>query len=170
MLRDLLCRVLSPLGCEIVKAGSGEEALTELLQRKVAVIVLDINMPGMDGLRRLNWSGRQRSWPRRRSSSSPARCRKKKTCNADTTSVRSTSWSSRSHGRCCTPRSRRCWSWITRSPSCEWKLPGCTNNNFRSPGPPRFGSGRSWHSQRRERLTNIFAEASIHDLASLSTQ
>ena len=49
VLRDLLCTVLSPLGCEIVAAGSGEEALTELLQRKVAVIVLDINMPGMDG-------------------------------------------------------------------------------------------------------------------------
>lgn len=48
-LRDLLCTVLTPLNCEIVQAGSGEEALTVLLQRKVAVIVLDINMPGMDG-------------------------------------------------------------------------------------------------------------------------
>lgn len=48
-LRDLLCTVLAPLNCEIVPAGSGEEALTELLTRKVAVIVLDINMPGMDG-------------------------------------------------------------------------------------------------------------------------
>lgn len=48
-LRDLLCAVLVPLGCEVVAAGSGEEALTELLQRKVAVIVLDINMPGMNG-------------------------------------------------------------------------------------------------------------------------
>ena len=48
-LRDLLCTVLAPLDCAIVPAASGEEALTELLQRKVAVIVLDINMPGMDG-------------------------------------------------------------------------------------------------------------------------
>lgn len=48
-LRDLLCTVLTPLNCEIAQAGSGEEALTALLQRKVAVIVLDINMPGMDG-------------------------------------------------------------------------------------------------------------------------
>ena len=48
-LRDLLCTVLTPLDCEIVQAGSGEEALTVLLQRKVAVIVMDINMPGMDG-------------------------------------------------------------------------------------------------------------------------
>ncbi|ADU01718.1 PAS domain S-box/diguanylate cyclase (GGDEF) domain-containing protein [Mycolicibacterium gilvum Spyr1] len=48
-LRDLLCTVLTPLDCDIVQAGSGEEALTVLLERQVAVIVLDINMPGMDG-------------------------------------------------------------------------------------------------------------------------
>lgn len=48
-LRDLLCIVLTPLGCQIAQAGSGEEALTLLLQRRVSVIVLDINMPGMDG-------------------------------------------------------------------------------------------------------------------------
>ncbi|OYN75425.1 two-component system response regulator [Mycolicibacterium sphagni] len=48
-LRDVLCTVLTPLGCEIVQAGSGEEALTALLLRKAAVIVLDVNMPGMDG-------------------------------------------------------------------------------------------------------------------------
>lgn len=48
-LRELLCTVLTPLNCDIAQAGSGEEALTALLQRKVAVIVLDINMPGMDG-------------------------------------------------------------------------------------------------------------------------
>jgi diguanylate cyclase (GGDEF)-like protein/PAS domain S-box-containing protein len=48
-LRDLLCKVLTPLDCEIVQAGSGDEALTALLERAVAVIVLDINMPGMDG-------------------------------------------------------------------------------------------------------------------------
>lgn len=48
-LRDLLCTVLAPLDCAVIPAASGEEALTELLQRKVAVIVLDINMPGMDG-------------------------------------------------------------------------------------------------------------------------
>ncbi len=48
-LRELLCTVLTPLDCEIAQAGSGEEALTALLQRKVAVIVLDIHMSGMDG-------------------------------------------------------------------------------------------------------------------------
>lgn len=48
-LRELLCTVLAPLDCEIAQAGSGEEALTVLLQRKVSVIVLDINLPGLDG-------------------------------------------------------------------------------------------------------------------------
>ncbi|WP_445167743.1 two-component system response regulator [Mycolicibacterium sp. Dal123E01] len=48
-LREVLCTVLTPLGCELVQAASGEEALTALLQRKVAVIVLDINMAGMGG-------------------------------------------------------------------------------------------------------------------------
>jgi diguanylate cyclase (GGDEF)-like protein/PAS domain S-box-containing protein len=48
-LRDLLCTVLTPLACEIVQADSGEEALTALLRGKVSVIVMDINMPGMDG-------------------------------------------------------------------------------------------------------------------------
>lgn len=49
LLRELLSTVLAPLDCEIVQAGSGEEALEVLLQRKVSVIVLDINLPGMDG-------------------------------------------------------------------------------------------------------------------------
>ncbi len=48
-LRNVLCTVLAPLKCEIVAAASGEQALTELLQHRVAVIVLDINMPGLDG-------------------------------------------------------------------------------------------------------------------------
>jgi diguanylate cyclase (GGDEF)-like protein/PAS domain S-box-containing protein len=48
-LLDLLSMVLVPLSCEIIAVRSGEDALTTLLQRTVAVIVLDINMPGMDG-------------------------------------------------------------------------------------------------------------------------
>lgn len=48
-LRNLLCTVLTPLGCQIIPAESGEAALKQLLQRQVGVIVLDINMPGMDG-------------------------------------------------------------------------------------------------------------------------
>jgi PAS domain S-box-containing protein len=41
--------ILEPLGQELVKANSGEEALKYLLQREFAVILMDVQMPGMDG-------------------------------------------------------------------------------------------------------------------------
>jgi signal transduction histidine kinase/FixJ family two-component response regulator len=41
--------LLSELGEEIVEASSGRDALRELLRRSFAVILLDVNMPGMDG-------------------------------------------------------------------------------------------------------------------------
>jgi PAS domain S-box-containing protein len=41
--------ILEPLGQELVKASSGEEALKFLLQREFAVILMDVQMPGMDG-------------------------------------------------------------------------------------------------------------------------
>ncbi|WP_437837214.1 response regulator [Sorangium sp. So ce1153] len=41
--------VLAPLGENIVKAASGREALRHLLQGEFAVILLDINMPEIDG-------------------------------------------------------------------------------------------------------------------------
>lgn len=40
---------LAPLGREIVKARSGRDALRWLLQEDFAVLLLDVNMPGMDG-------------------------------------------------------------------------------------------------------------------------
>jgi signal transduction histidine kinase/DNA-binding response OmpR family regulator len=42
--------VLEDLGQNIVTARSGEEALRWLLDHECAVILLDVNMPGMDGL------------------------------------------------------------------------------------------------------------------------
>src|SRR5205814_1779751 len=41
--------VLQPLGHRMVRARSGEEALRHLLVDDFAVIVLDVQMPGMDG-------------------------------------------------------------------------------------------------------------------------
>lgn len=40
---------LAQLGQNVVKAQSGREALRLLLQRDFAVVLLDVNMPGMDG-------------------------------------------------------------------------------------------------------------------------
>ena len=41
--------ILQGLGHDLVKAASGEEALKRLLTEDVAVILLDVQMPGMDG-------------------------------------------------------------------------------------------------------------------------
>jgi CheY-like chemotaxis protein len=41
--------VLDSLDAELVRAGSGEEALRALLSGDFAVIILDVQMPGMDG-------------------------------------------------------------------------------------------------------------------------
>jgi PAS domain S-box-containing protein len=41
--------VLQPLGQNLVKATSGQEALKRLLQEDFAVILLDVQMPGLDG-------------------------------------------------------------------------------------------------------------------------
>jgi len=41
--------VLSELDCRIIKARSGEEALRILLEKEVALILLDVHMPRMDG-------------------------------------------------------------------------------------------------------------------------
>jgi PAS domain S-box-containing protein len=41
--------ILEPLDQELVRAGSGEEALRRLLQDEFAAILLDVQMPGLDG-------------------------------------------------------------------------------------------------------------------------
>ena len=41
--------VLEPLGLDLVEANSGEEALRHLLAGEFALIVLDVQMPGLDG-------------------------------------------------------------------------------------------------------------------------
>src|SRR5207253_1234532 len=49
--RNLLAleTVLAPLGQELVKAQSGQQALRCLLNEDFAVILMDVRMPGMDG-------------------------------------------------------------------------------------------------------------------------
>src|SRR5947199_7645376 len=42
--------VLKPIGAKLVKARSGEEALLHLLRETFAVILLDVQMPRLDGL------------------------------------------------------------------------------------------------------------------------
>ena len=42
--------VLQPLGCNLVRAGSGREALEQILLRDFAVVLLDVMMPDLDGL------------------------------------------------------------------------------------------------------------------------
>jgi signal transduction histidine kinase/DNA-binding response OmpR family regulator len=48
--RMALAAVLEELGQDLVMADSGEEALKHVLLRDFAVILLDVNMPGLDGL------------------------------------------------------------------------------------------------------------------------
>ena len=40
---------VAPLGVQIVHANSGRDALKQLLDREFATVILDVNMPGMDG-------------------------------------------------------------------------------------------------------------------------
>jgi len=47
--RRALSTVVADLGAKVVEADSGREALRLLLQRDFAVILLDVNMPDMDG-------------------------------------------------------------------------------------------------------------------------
>jgi two-component system sensor histidine kinase/response regulator len=54
--------ILAPLGERLVRARSGEQALRHLLQADVAVILLDVHMPGMDGFETARLArGRERS-------------------------------------------------------------------------------------------------------------
>jgi signal transduction histidine kinase/DNA-binding response OmpR family regulator len=48
--RTALCALLSSVEAEVVQARSGAEALAALLRRDFAVILLDVQMPGLDGL------------------------------------------------------------------------------------------------------------------------
>ncbi len=48
--RDLLLRVLGNAGHEVVAVENGEAALLKLARERFDILVLDKNLPGMDGL------------------------------------------------------------------------------------------------------------------------
>lgn len=52
-IRRTFARALEPLGREVLTAVNGEEALDRLRERELDVILVDLRMPGMDGLEAL---------------------------------------------------------------------------------------------------------------------
>ncbi len=48
--RQALGLNLADEGCQVIEAGSGEEALRRLDSMSVDVVLLDLMLPGMDGL------------------------------------------------------------------------------------------------------------------------
>jgi two-component system, chemotaxis family, chemotaxis protein CheY len=48
--RDLFRKLLEGAGYAVVEAGSGKEALNAIVNTSLDLIVLDLNMPEMDGL------------------------------------------------------------------------------------------------------------------------
>ncbi|ABK38066.1 response regulator [Aeromonas hydrophila] len=49
-IRAAITMTLTSAGFEVIEAGDGEAALIELDQRRVHLIISDLNMPGMDGM------------------------------------------------------------------------------------------------------------------------
>ncbi|MBF0183188.1 MAG: response regulator [Magnetococcales bacterium] len=47
--RQAMLQLLTPLGCQVVTVACGEEALQQILQLEIALILMDVNMPDMDG-------------------------------------------------------------------------------------------------------------------------
>jgi PAS domain S-box-containing protein len=49
-IRDGSERILSRMGCQVLTAAQGEEALQILTEETVSIVILDMKMPGMDGI------------------------------------------------------------------------------------------------------------------------
>lgn len=50
LMRNLIAKALDPLEVDVIVAGDGFEARTELRFSNVDVVVLDMNLPGVDGV------------------------------------------------------------------------------------------------------------------------
>jgi two-component system cell cycle response regulator/two-component system cell cycle response regulator DivK len=48
--RDLIRAILKPVRCNITEATHGQQALDLMLQERPDLVLLDIDMPGLDGL------------------------------------------------------------------------------------------------------------------------
>ncbi len=48
--RETLCKVLGRRGMDVIAAATGQEGLKKLAAQPVDVVVLDLRMPGIDGL------------------------------------------------------------------------------------------------------------------------
>jgi len=62
--------ILRDLGENLIKAASGREALEQLLKREIAVVLVDVCMPELDGFELARWCASTRASERPRSSSS----------------------------------------------------------------------------------------------------
>ncbi|MGX5835206.1 response regulator [Aeromonas piscicola] len=49
-IRAAITMTLSSAGFDVIEAGDGEEALIQLDNQRVHLIISDLNMPGMDGM------------------------------------------------------------------------------------------------------------------------
>lgn len=49
--REVACAALERFGCKVVQARDGEEALVRLTQQEFSLVLMDIEMPWMDGIK-----------------------------------------------------------------------------------------------------------------------
>ncbi len=49
-IREGSTRILSRMGCSVSGAANGEEGLNVLAQKRIHIVLLDLKMPGMDGM------------------------------------------------------------------------------------------------------------------------
>jgi two-component system cell cycle response regulator/two-component system cell cycle response regulator DivK len=48
--RDLIRAILKPIHCNIIEASNGQQALDLIQQERPDLVLLDVDMPGLDGL------------------------------------------------------------------------------------------------------------------------